>query len=313
MAWYNESLRHSKAALGVKTGRKDRSKGKFAFKSRAALHASRPVSIDEHNWGFEIDEDGKWKLRLGNWSDAGWNWDGDDKDVVSYLIRLKNSDVKSDFLEAMDEKGITFDAFKEKMMKSIDEDDGIYEITGDNKRWKFGEAFEPDTGSEIDYLVDEEGYTEEEARRIVDGAFTFTGTTWSDFVNTDKYRSAKRELTEAIEQSNSFEQFFKEIDDRQEGIQEDMFEFDNNNWMESIGKSREKFDDDFYTGIEGVAWKFRYGRKEYKFVTDKDALKDYEKDPAWSIDKNPSKELVQEIRRNPSPAVKSVGKQKELN
>lgn len=40
MAWYKESGRHSKAARGIETGRKDRSHPKLSFKSRASPASS---------------------------------------------------------------------------------------------------------------------------------------------------------------------------------------------------------------------------------------------------------------------------------
>lgn len=39
MAWYEDSLRHSKAAMGIKTGRKDRSHPKLAFREAGAMAA----------------------------------------------------------------------------------------------------------------------------------------------------------------------------------------------------------------------------------------------------------------------------------
>jgi len=39
MAWYEDSLRHSKAAQGIKTGRKDRSHPKLAFREAGAMAA----------------------------------------------------------------------------------------------------------------------------------------------------------------------------------------------------------------------------------------------------------------------------------
>ena len=62
MAWYNESGRHAKAAKGNKTGRKDRSHPKLAFRGRKELAAESLTEGQTHElkhrkiWGVTSPE-----------------------------------------------------------------------------------------------------------------------------------------------------------------------------------------------------------------------------------------------------------------
>lgn len=47
MAWYNESGRHAKAAKGIKTGRKDRSHPKLAFREKLTPKGKEMMSVLE--------------------------------------------------------------------------------------------------------------------------------------------------------------------------------------------------------------------------------------------------------------------------
>lgn len=96
------------------------------------------VTQGQHH-SFEVDEDCGIKLTLGNLSDAGWFWDGDESSILGFFVRMGSMRVKDEKDRAFKEmdklnyhslKSVFFDALKEK--------DGLYELSGDNALWHFG-------------------------------------------------------------------------------------------------------------------------------------------------------------------------------
>lgn len=112
-------------------------------------------------------EDGKYKFSLGNWSDAGWHWEGDSDDgmMLLFLYRLVNSriwnaDIKKELL--------AFEGLAD-FYKKIRNDDGelkelAYTVAGDNVTFHFGHGF---WDMFDDYEVDDVEAVEKEVKSAV--------------------------------------------------------------------------------------------------------------------------------------------------
>lgn len=112
-------------------------------------HGLPKFSIRKHNWGFETENGKISKLILGNLTDSGWYWRSDmdgigkpnnaEGDLTGFLVRISNSKIRDEFLESMKEKGITLEMLKPIIKRNIEKgESGLYQITGDNSRWHFG-------------------------------------------------------------------------------------------------------------------------------------------------------------------------------
>lgn len=190
---------------------------KIIRKARTVTKSKLPpdVYFTEHYWGFETDSDGKIsKLRLGNWVDAGWNWNGDEEDLLGYLVRVNHSQIRGEFLEKMNEAGITFNEMKPLLEKLVTKGSWLYEISGDNSRWKFHQDI--DSGAvymeELEYIKEQEDYSEEDWEKIGDEVWNHNTTyEFEDFEDQFGDRITK-EVKDMIKDSNSFEGFFERLD-----------------------------------------------------------------------------------------------------
>jgi len=203
------------------------SNGKFRPTGNSSRRSSREKSIEtkgmkinnvdfsEENWGFET-EDGKiTKLRLGNWTTAGWHWDGDDNDIIGFLVRINSSEVNDDFLEKMRGEGITFTKLKPLLLTKVDDGSWLYELTGDNNRWHFhnDNDIDAEIGEELDYYKEERGMSDEDVDTIseelsnVDLSYEF------EEFEKDNGDWIKKEMKQMIKDSDTFEQFFEKIED----------------------------------------------------------------------------------------------------
>jgi hypothetical protein len=188
------------------------------------------ISISKHTWSFEKDGN-KFKLELGNWSDVGWHWDGNEKDLVSYLIRLKSSEVSNEFLKEMKDNNISFSDLKSQMLKNLDEIDGLYEISGDNSRWHFGQTFTSDSSDGISLFLDdqeEKGYklTKEQRDKFLNEMNYGDGSANFDEFEREDGGRYKNIMKKAINDSKTFEDFFDALDSVREDYQEIMIERD---------------------------------------------------------------------------------------
>jgi hypothetical protein len=162
----------------------------------------KDADISEHNWSFRVEK-GKYKLTLGNLSDAGWYWDGDGSDLMGFIIRLKQSKITQEFLTTMEENGVSYKMIKADVVKSAKGGDGVYEVTGDNRIWHFGE-YEPN--------FDDEDLTPEEKEKVFD---FYEGLKYDKFYR--KYGSkVKAELIKVAQKSNSFEDVLKNLESAEE-------------------------------------------------------------------------------------------------
>jgi phosphotransferase system IIB component len=151
---------------------------------------------------YAISKDGgKYSLRLGNWTTAGWHWDGDKSDLGGFFVRLANSGVTDDFLADMKSNGVSFADVKADTVASVKSGNGVYELTGDNVQWHFGQET-IDMEALIDEYVEQTGKTREEIEGI---AYDINLSDYDDFVKSNAFKEAKAELLGIVESADSFD------------------------------------------------------------------------------------------------------------
>ena len=123
--------------------------------------------VDENYWGLEATDGEITKVRLGNWSDAGWYWDGDGEDLLIFLFRLAKSrgELLEEFAESFPNPEFRR-AIERTFNRLLQEDStGInspltslaYAVTGDNAGWHFGEndrMISTDVDNELEYRLE---------------------------------------------------------------------------------------------------------------------------------------------------------------
>jgi len=180
------------------------------------------VDIQEHNWGMKYLGNGHWGLRLGNLSDAGWYWTGNEDDMLGFLLRIGNSRVSEEFLEEMKRYGISFDDLKNILLNDLKHNDGLYEITGDNQVWEFGylnDLFEDEVDSDLDGLEEFEGLSDEEKEELKEKALEQAEMDFDEFEK--KYGDDYKELMKnAIRNAHSFDEFFTDVSAYSEDMNE---------------------------------------------------------------------------------------------
>ena len=240
--WYGEKQRHSMASKGVRSGNFKRYKANGTV---SITDGSKDINIDMHNWGFEIN-DGEISLRLGNWSDAGWFWSGDESDLSGYLIRLSGAGqgVDNEFVETMKDYGISFEDLKEMIIESAKSGNGIYEISGDNVKWHFGQ----DGEREIDIirysLKDEHSLTDKEVEEFEDYYWSNNdagSTDFDKFTESQYYNDLKDEIIGAVERSDSWEEVVDQMSDLRDVGTEASWEFSDNAIYEDIYENFNKW------------------------------------------------------------------------
>lgn len=188
----------------------------------------KDVNIQKRYWSFEV-EDNKLRLSLGNFTDAGWYWSGDEKDIVGYTYRLHNSDVEEDFYRDMARNKVSFNQLKPLYLKSAKENDGLYEVSGDNRRWHFGE-----TGVSDSYILEEEGLTEKQKENFYSD---YSPISYEEFQG--KYGKAyKKDVQEAVKSSQSFREFNMKMDELREKYTQLANEEDENRVYSAVSRAK---------------------------------------------------------------------------
>jgi len=197
------------------------------------------VDIQEHNWGMEYLGNGHWELRLGNLSDAGWYWTGNENDMLGFLLRIRNSRVSKEFLEEMKRYGISFDDLKNILLKDLKHNDGLYEISGDNQLWKTENKYDyldDEIDSDLDGLEEFEGLSDEQKEELREKAFEYAEINFDDFEKEygDDYKNL---MKKAIENTHSFNEFFNDISSYSESIIENFNEYISEQAYEALDKA----------------------------------------------------------------------------
>jgi hypothetical protein len=204
----------------------------------------RNVTVTDNNYTFQWDEDGI-HLSLGNMTDAGWYWSGNQDDVVDFLVRLygteEDSGKYSQFEKEMKAEGVGFNDLKSVMLKSIQDGDGVYTLSGDSSRWRFNDGDED--YQDMEYILDGDviaGLITQDEKEKIDEIV------W-DFYKVDNYEDYYPKykqhyidvLTKAIKESNSFDDFGAEIDNLSDN-DDDKREEIHNAVYTAIGQAKER-------------------------------------------------------------------------
>lgn len=182
---------------------------------------SEDIDINKRNFSFELDKkQNTIKLSLGNLTDAGWFWDGDQTDIHTFLFRMIHSKGQFEMFEKdLEEQGGSFETLKPFLRNTVN-DESLYAITGDNARWHFGEDFEEgEMSNELSAL----GITEEQKEKVEDQAWTeYKGVDYDDFIK--KFGKLYVEaLQKTVNDSNSFSDYEDGVNQIKEDATQDYF------------------------------------------------------------------------------------------
>jgi hypothetical protein len=165
------------------------------------------ANFSRHNWSFEVKDDKTLSLTLGNMSDAGWYWNGNEKELVGFTYQLHQSKVEDEFYAEMKKNNVSFNQLKPLYLESAKEKDGLYEISGDDVRWQFGE-----TGVDDYYMLEEEGLTESQKEQFYE---EYSPISYEEFEK--KYgEDYRKDVKNAIKSSSSFREFNIKMDELRE-------------------------------------------------------------------------------------------------
>lgn len=240
--WYGHKQQHSMASKGVRSGniKKFRANGTFVDDGNGNF------DISEHLWGLERNGD-DFRLRLGNWTTAGWHWSGDERDFAGYLIRIGGArgDLGKDFIEAMRDYGISFEDLKEIIIESAKDGSGVYMLTGDNVKWHFGQDGERESEI-IQYDIGENyGLTDDELDRFTDWYWIngkSNSTSFGAFEESEYYKDLVDEITGAIERSDSWEDVLNQLSDARDIGEEASWEFSDNAVRDAVYEGFNEWD-----------------------------------------------------------------------
>ena len=177
----------------------------------------KDIDIRDRNIGMSSNDEGGLDLSLNQ---DGWSWSGDETDLIDYISRMASSSKSDEFLEQLND--VPFDKLKEQMVKNIEDNpDAFYSLSGDSRRWKFGETEDGD----MDYMIDEEisdypyketeeELTDEQIQEVKDTVWdNYTGGSYEEFMESWHGKELKDQFTEALEESDSLEELFEKFND----------------------------------------------------------------------------------------------------
>lgn len=202
----------------------------------------KEIYMSGHNYSLERKKSDQYKFTLGNWTDAGWHWDGKTADALGFLIRIANSKIDEDFIKDAEESKLTLKEMKPVLKKALSKYDGLYELSGDNNVWHFGNSFdeiiyEPD---EVKAYV-EAGYSEETAKEIVEEKLSNVDIDYDKFKK--QYKEVyKKEMDEILKSSNSFKDLFAKLNEERFEVSwiENVQSFATDQYIEAPAKALQK-------------------------------------------------------------------------
>jgi hypothetical protein len=202
----------------------------------------RYIDIQEKNYGIKYMGNGHWELRLGNLTDAGWYWTGDESSMLSFLARLDKSTVRDEFLRDMKGAGLSWNDIKSILQRNmIRTEDGLYSLSGDNSAWEFGNLDDP-FSEDVRNFLDDGSFDIEEGKRdeIENAAYDYEDLSYDSFVNKygDDYRKLMRGI---INNAKSLDDFLNKIssEDVVLDIHEMVFNFLDEQASSAIGQAIE--------------------------------------------------------------------------
>lgn len=201
---------------------------------REKSNKSKSFYISRHNYSWENDKSDKMKVSLGNLSDAGWYWNGDEKDLNGFLFRLNHSKVKDEFLEDTKKQNVSFQQIKPSLKKAVENGDGLYEMSGDNAVWHFGEI---DGDVDDSYELEEAGITD---GKEVDKVYSEYHPINIDEFEKENLKSYKEDMKKAVDESNSFEELWGKQDDINQSLVEERMNANSLRFTQAIDKVKGK-------------------------------------------------------------------------
>lgn len=221
--------RLSRAGKGAKkTSRLKRTVPKYIekFKGQTITTGSH------HDWS--VTEDGHNDLRLGNSTTEGWIWNGGDEDMVGFLVRIGESKITQEFLNDVEGK-VDFNDVKPILKENIKKNDGLYELSGDNVIWHFGE-WEIDSDAEKQELIENDGLSEKNAEAVIDKSWSYYSPDFDDFEK--QYGEEYREgMMSKLENSNSFQGFIENVDGFKQEMTESMASYHDGKFSEAVAEA----------------------------------------------------------------------------
>lgn len=169
--------------------------------------------MNEKNFSME-KEGKKYKFSLGNLTDAGWYWDGDEDQAVGFMIRIATSNEKDLFLKDVEKEGISWDEFKLVLLKAVEKKDGLYELSGDNAIWNFGnynDELYSLQEEEIDRL-EGDGWSEEDAKKESEYK-VYNAKIYYERFEKEYGKEYVEEMRKLIDRSKSFGDFVEKLND----------------------------------------------------------------------------------------------------
>jgi hypothetical protein len=202
----------------------------------------KDIDIQEKNYGIKYIGNGHWELRLGNLTDAGWYWTGDESSMLSFLARLDKSTVRDAFLRDMKHAGLSWNDIKSTLQRNVVRtEDGLYPLSGDNSAWEFG-SLDDSFSEDVRNFLDDGSFDIEEGKRdeIENAAYDYGDLSYDNFVKKygDDYRKLMRGI---VNNAKSLDDFLNKIssEDVVYDINEMVFNFVDEQASSAIGKAIE--------------------------------------------------------------------------
>lgn len=194
------------------------------------------------NWSIEKKDRG-FKFSLHDHM-AGWVWDGEEDQATGFLVRMSKSKVKGEFIDQMDEMGIKPKHLKKLFIEAAEDGDGLYEISGDNAKWRFGgdPGYEPDEQDELRILKEEEGFSDKEAHEILNEAYSNAYSPYKKYATPERKKEWAKKVKEIFNQEQTWADVMGALNDEkfQEHYVYDTFDFDSEAFYEALSEARAK-------------------------------------------------------------------------
>lgn len=177
------------------------------------------MDVSRHNWSLRIEDD-EVSMSLGNWTDAGWQWDDEGwENMPGFLWRIARSKVAGEFLLDMIDQALSYDEIKAQVLPHVAQE--LYIVSGDNNEWKFG-GTESDLEGLEENFQEQNGLTDEQMERVKEEAFNNWDTTFDAFEKTSYADAITQIVLKIFEDADTFQDLFDAInsDDTQVTILE---------------------------------------------------------------------------------------------
>jgi len=187
------------------------------------------IDIQKENYGLEVC-DNEVSYRLGNWTTAGWHWDGNEYDTLTFLNRLYNSTLWKAFKKDLKAHGVddSYDFFYPLLVESINNDD-FYSIAGDNSYWYYNswsdEIYTKISLALYDKDIFFDDLNETEQNRVDEIAYK-VNPDYDDFISwLSESVDLKKDLLKMLDESKTIDEFMNEAQGYSNIIFESILEY----------------------------------------------------------------------------------------